>query len=622
MASDVERREDHLGPAPRAVAGGYARRAGRGLDLPLPDHARGRAPLGSEVRGAPHRRPESLRGSVGRRGRPGVPLDPRRPDRASAGTRAGVKRPPALPAPPQAAPRVRRPLADHAQERHDRLESPALEARARHARISAGQRDRAVSLDGGGRAATGAGRRARDRPGGSGRAVRRSRQWIDGSRVPAHVARPRGTAPGGGADFSGARRARAVSARPDRSAKRRILLADADAFYVAVARLADPAGAGQARLLIVGGSPERRGVVTSASYEARAYGVHSAMPMARAVRLCPGATVVPVPWDACAAKSREIGAVLRRFTPAVEQASSDEFYLDLSGTEALYGDEALAATAHRIRQALTTETALSVSIGGGTSRLIAKLAASLAKPRPGSDADGVRVVEPGAEGAFMLQFALADIPFIGPKFQERLARFGLQTVSDAVRQERETLVRWLGEREGTWLYERIRGIDRAPVEPDRDVKSVSRDETFATDLDDDDALAARLLALADRASADVRAGGLVARTVTVKVRDADFTTRQASRTLAAAVRSDRVVYAVARELLARLRAARRVPARLLGVALSHLAVADSEAQLSLLEPPAEHIESERDRAISRAIDEVRERFGRDALGRGGQARPT
>ncbi|PYO71873.1 MAG: hypothetical protein DMD67_17880 [Gemmatimonadetes bacterium] len=222
----------------------------------------------------------------------------------------------------------------------------------------------------------------------------------------------------------------------------------------------------------------------------------------------------------------------------------------------------------------------------------------------------------------MLQFALADIPFIGPKFQERLARFGLQTVSDAVRQERETLVRWLGEREGTWLYERIRGIDRAPVEPDRDVQSVSRDETFATDLDDDDALAARLLALADRASADVRAGGLVARTVTVKVRDADFTTRQASRTLAAAVRSDRVVYAVARELLARLRAARRVPARLLGVALSHLAVADSEAQLSLLEPPAEHIESERDRAISRAIDEVRERFGRDALGRGGQARPT
>jgi len=399
---------------------------------------------------------------------------------------------------------------------------------------------------------------------------------------------------------------------------RRILLADADAFYVAVARLADPEGAGKARLLIVGGSADRRGVVTSASYEARAYGVHSAMPMARAVRLCPGATVVPVPWEACADKSREIGAVLRRFTPVVEQASSDEFYVDLSGTEGLYG-ESLTETAHRIRDAVTSETALPVSIGGGTSKLVAKLAAGLAKPRPGTEANGVRIVQPGGEAEFMLQFALADIPFIGPKFQERLARFGLRTVGDAVRQERRTLAQWLGEREGNWLFERVRGIDRAPVEADREVKSVSRDETFATDLNDDDALAARLLSLADRASADVRASGLVARTVTVKLRDADFTTRQASRTLTEAVRSDRAVYAVARELLARLRAARRVPARLLGVALSHLAAADGEAQLSLLEPPAKRVESERDRAISRVIDQVRERYGRDALGRGGTA---
>jgi DNA polymerase IV len=405
---------------------------------------------------------------------------------------------------------------------------------------------------------------------------------------------------------------------PLRRDYRRILLADADAFYVAVARLADPEGAGRARLLIVGGSADRRGVVTSASYEARAYGVHSAMPMARAVRLCPGATVVPVPWEACADKSREIGAVLRRFTPLVEQASSDEFYVDLSGTEGLYG-ESLTETAHRIRDAVTSETALSVSIGGGTSKLVAKLAAGLAKPRPGTDANGVRIVQPGGEAEFMLQFALADIPFIGPKFQERLARFGLRTVGDAVRQGRGTLVEWLGEREGNWLFERVRGIDRAPVEADREVKSVSRDETFATDLNDDDALAARLLSLADRASADVRASGLVARTVTVKLRDADFTTRQASRTLTEAVRSDRAVYAVARELLARLRAARRVPARLLGVALSHLATADGAAQLSLLEPPPAPVESERDRAISRVIDQVRERYGRDALGRGGSA---
>ena len=397
----------------------------------------------------------------------------------------------------------------------------------------------------------------------------------------------------------------------------RILLADADAFYVAVARLADPEGAGKARLLIVGGSAAQRGVVTSASYEARAYGVHSAMPMARAVRLCPDATVVPVPWDSCVRKSREIGAVLRRFTPVVEQASSDEFYLDLSGTEQLYGGEPLAATAHRMRDAVLAETSLSLSIGGGTSKVVAKLAAGLAKPRPGGVADGVHVVALGREADFMLQFALADIPLIGPKFQERLARFGLRTVRDVVRNERETLVAWLGEREGSWLYDRARGIDRAPVEANRETKSVSRDETFATDLDDDAALAARLLTLVDRASADIRDSRLVARTVTVKLRDADFTTRQASRTLVDAVQSDRAVYAVARELLTRLRAARRIPARLLGVALSQLGAEGGEGQLPLLESPGDTLETERDRVISRVIDEVREKFGPDALGRGG-----
>jgi DNA polymerase-4 len=404
------------------------------------------------------------------------------------------------------------------------------------------------------------------------------------------------------------------------SSAARILLADADAFYVAVARLADPKGAGKAPLLIVGGSPAQRGVVTSASYEARVYGVHSAMPMARAMRLCPGATVVPVPWEACGRKSGEIAAVLRRFTPVVEQASSDEFYLDLSGTEQLYGGEPLATTARRMRDAVLAETSLSLSIGGGTSKLVAKLAAGLAKPRPGGTADGVHVVAPGAEADFMLQFALADIPFIGPRFQERLARFGLRTVRDVVPHECETLMGWLGEREGGWLYERARGIDRAPVDVDREAKSVSRDETFATDLDDDDALAVRLLTLADRASADVREAGLVARTVTVKLRDADFTTRQASRTLTDAVQSDRVVYAVARELLTRLRAARRVPARLLGVALSQLDRAGGAGQLSLLEFPGSTLETERDRVISRMIDEVREKFGPDALGRGGAQR--
>ena len=184
-----------------------------------------------------------------------------------------------------------------------------------------------------------------------------------------------------------------------------------------------------------------------------------------------------------------------------------------------------------------------------------------------------------------------------------------------LRHDLETLVRWLGEREGTWLYERVRGIDDGLVEPNREAKSVSRDETFATDIVQDEALEAKLLALADRAAADIREAGLLARTVTVKLRDADFTTRQASRTLPEPVQSDRAVYSVARELLARLRRARRVPARLLGVSLSQLVRPDAAAQLSLLGPATTGVETERDRVIARVMDEVREKFGPDALGR-------
>jgi DNA polymerase-4 len=403
---------------------------------------------------------------------------------------------------------------------------------------------------------------------------------------------------------------------------RRILLADADAFYVAVARLVDPEGAGRAPLLIVGGGAERRGVVTSASYEARAYGVHSAMPMARAVRLCPGAMVVPVPWEACAQKSAQIGAVLAAFTPSVERASSDEFYLDLSGTERLYHDEPLAATARRMRHTVIAETGLSVSIGGGTSKLVAKLGAGVAKPRPGAPSDGVLVVEPGAEAEFMRRFSLADLPHIGPKFQERLARLGLRAVVDVLAHERHTLINWLGEREGGWLYTRVRGRDPSPVESREIPQSLSRDETFPQDIADDAALTAQLLRLADRATADLREGGLVACTVTVKLRDWDFTTRQASRTLSAPVRSDRAVYAVTCELLAKLRSARRVPARLLGVSLSRLFPEDVKTQLALFDIEAgASVETDRDRTIARVMDEVRERFGPDAVARG-RARPA
>src|SRR6476661_9096507 len=202
-------------------------------------------------------------------------------------------------------------------------------------------------------------------------------------------------------------------------APRRILLVDADAFFVAVARLVDPEGAGKAPLLIVGSAAGSRGVVCSASYETRKFGVRSAMPISRALRLCPDAVCVPVPRGACSRKHREIRAVLERFAPIVQAASIDEWYLDLGGTEALYEHAPLDTIAHRIRDAVLAETGLSVSIGGGTSKLVAKLAVERAKPKTG--ATGVHIVPPGEEVEFMSEHKLADIPGIGPKSTLRLA---------------------------------------------------------------------------------------------------------------------------------------------------------------------------------------------------------
>jgi DNA polymerase-4 len=333
------------------------------------------------------------------------------------------------------------------------------------------------------------------------------------------------------------------------------------------------------------------------------------MPIAHALRLCPGAMCVPVPRRACSEQSREIRRVLQRFTPVVEGASIDEWYLDMGGTERLYRDEPLAETAQRIRAAVRESTGLSVSIGGGSNKLVAKLAVERAKPKPGTDATGVHVVAPGSEAAFLLGFALAEIPLVGPRFQQRLERAGLRTVADVVRQDVAALSRWFGEREARWLWERVRGIDASVVEAREEAKSISREETFPVDLRGDAELERELLALVVRAAGDLRADALTARTVRVKLRDADFTTRQASRTLPEPVVSDRVIFAVARELLRALRRKRRVPARLLGVALSSLASDPAPPQLALFEPETTTLETDRDRALARAVDTLRERFG-------------
>ena len=394
---------------------------------------------------------------------------------------------------------------------------------------------------------------------------------------------------------------------------RRVLLADADAFYVAVARLVDPEGAGKAPLLIVGGSRESRGVVCSASYETRKFGVRSAMPTAQALKLCPQAMCVPVPRAACSRKSAEIRRALQRFTPVVEGASIDEWYLDMGGTEQLYEHEPLERTAHRIRDAVRAETSLSISIGGGTNKLVAKMAVEVAKPKPGNDATGVHIVAPGDEATFLRRFLLAEIPLVGPKFQNRLERAGLRTVNDVLEHSLPELVRWFGEREAQWLWERVRGIDSGMVEGYGEQKSMSREETFAADINDDAALESELFALVAQVASDMRTEMLSARTIRVKIKDADFRIRQSSRTLPEAVVSDRVIYGVARELLHTLRSRRRTAARLIGVSLSSLVSNPEPPQLALFEERGASLETERDRTVARTMDVVRRKFGQDAI---------
>ena len=398
---------------------------------------------------------------------------------------------------------------------------------------------------------------------------------------------------------------------------RRILLADADAFYVAVARAIDPEGAGKATLLIVGGSRESRGVVCSASYEVRKFGVRSAMPIARALRLCPEAVCVPVPFKECWQKSAEIRKELQQFTPVVEGASVDEWYLDMTGTEGLYHHEPLAATAARIRDGIRHTTGLTLSIGGGTNKLIAKMAVDRAKPSSGGN--GVMIVEPGAEEAFLRTCTLADIPLVGPKFQARLAAHGLVTVADVLRHDLPALEQWLSKREAAWLWNRAHGSDEGTVAHREVNRGLSRDETFGKDLHEDAEIERELLRLVTRAAADLRGEGLSARTIAVKLRDFDFKTRSAQHTLRKPVVSDRVILETAHELLAALRKTRRVPARLVGVRLTGLAPASPPEPLPLFasSPADGATETERDRSLAKAIDQVRGKYGAKGIVPGG-----
>jgi len=386
---------------------------------------------------------------------------------------------------------------------------------------------------------------------------------------------------------------------------RRILLADCDSYFVRCAQLADPDGAGRAELLIVGGRPDGRGVVTSASYAARRYGVHAGMPMARALQLCPRATLAPVPGEMVRRKHAEVRAVLDDFSPVVEAASVDEFYLDLTGTELLYHHEPLEATVRRIQAEVRERTEITVSVGAATGRMLAKMAAGVNKPA------GVFVVPPGGERDFMLRWELADIPGVGPSFAEAMRRRGVTTVRQALPLDVATLAGWIGPARARWLHAALRGEGSSEVSPRSPQKSVSHERTFPRDLTDEREIETRLLALVTETGASLRDEGLKARTVTVRMRYSDFTDRSASRTVPEPVESDRALFGVARQLLRQLRAQRAGGIRLLGVGVSKLG-GDEAAEPTLFELPG-GVESERDRTLSEISDRLRSRFGKDAL---------
>lgn len=406
-----------------------------------------------------------------------------------------------------------------------------------------------------------------------------------------------------------------------------ILHVDLDAFFAAVEVLADPSLAG--RPVIVGGAG-RRGVVAACTYEARAHGVHSAMPSAQARRLCPHAVFVAGRYDRYAEVSARLHEVFARFTPLVEGIALDEAFLDVSGGRRLLGTGEQIGWA--VRRSIKDELGLDASVGVAATKFIAKLASEAAKPvadlRGTGPGAGVVVVRPGTELAFLHPLPVRALWGVGPATHRRLERFGVSTVGDLAAIPVDSLTAALGQSLGRHLHELAWARDPRRVEPSRAVKSVSHEQTYAADVHERQRLVAEAIRLADGVGGRLRRSGLAGRTVTVKVRFGDFATITRSRTLPEAVDTGT---AIARAAVALLDGVDPTPGvRLLGVGVSHLA-RGAARQLSLLDEaggggaagtaggggPAARTGGASDADWERAtgaIDRIRQRFGDAAVG--------
>ena len=391
---------------------------------------------------------------------------------------------------------------------------------------------------------------------------------------------------------------------PGTDAEPTILHVDMDAFYASVEVLRDPSLVG--RPVIVGGAGDR-GVVASCSYEARAFGVTSAMPSARARRLCPSAVFVHGDLSRYADYSRRIHEVFTAFTPLVEGISLDEAFLDVAGGRRLFGPAPEMAA--EIRRRIRADVGLWCSVGVASSKLVAKLASKRAKPTPTPQGivagAGVVVVRPGEELKFLHPLPVSALWGVGPRTAEKLRGRGIATVGDLAAVPRATLVEWLGAAAGLQLSELAWARDARPVEPFRPPKSVGHEETFAVDLRDRDDLHREIVRQADAVASRLRAASLAGRTVTVKVRFNDFATITRSRTLPEAVDSGPALAAAADALLDGVDAGPGV--RLLGVSVSNLARGAARQLVLGEEGPAWGEATE-------AVDGVRARFGPAAVG--------
>jgi DNA polymerase IV len=380
----------------------------------------------------------------------------------------------------------------------------------------------------------------------------------------------------------------------------RVLHIDLDAFFVEVCRQRHPE-LRNIDLLVVGGRRDSRGVVQSASYGARRYGVRSGMPIAQAARLCPDAIFFRGSFPQYREASRAVRQVLGRFSPTVVMASLDEGYLDFAGTEQLY-PVSLLPVAERLREEVKRQTGLDASIGIGPNRMIAKLASDFAKPR------GICEVRAGWEAGFVAGLPLRALPGIGPRTAERLAGVGLTEVVQIQAMDESALARLVGDyaRELKW---RAQGRGSASLNPSRPARSISRETTLSRDTTDTDLLDTLLVRFVGLVASELREEGMVARTVTLKLRHGDFHTVTRRRTLVAGTDLDRELLTPARELLHRAFAEarrRNQGIRLLGFAASGL---NRSAAGDLFES-ADRI---RLKDLTTAVDRVRERFGFEAL---------